>query len=366
MSGDHTARTPLVIAHRGASGYRPEHTLAAYRLAIEQGADFIEPDLVATADGVLIARHENALAILGEDGAIDRCDTSTDVYERPAYADRLAIKTIDGRTVRGWFSEDFSLAEIRTLRAVERIPALRPDNARFDGAEPVPTLGDILDLVRATEATTGRHVGIYPETKHPSYFAREGQRLEGGPISIDLGARLIAELAAAGFTDPRRVFIQSFEVGNLQRLHDEILPAAGFALPLIQLVERDGAPRDWASGGDSRGYADLVTPAGLAFVARYAAGLGVHKDWIVPRAPTGEFGAPSRLIADAHAAGLLVHAWTFRAENHFLPPALRRGMLPAGRGDLAAEIAQFARLGVDGLFSDHPDLARRAVSALAR
>lgn len=352
---------PILIAHRGASGYRPEHTLSAYRLAIEQGADFIEPDLVATADGALIARHENALAVLDASGRVDRRDTSTDVFRRPAFAGRLTTKTVDGRSVRGWFSEDFTLEEIRTLRAIERIPALRPANVSFEGLDQVPTLSEILALVRDTEARTGRRIGVYPETKHPSYFATEGKRLDDVRIGIDLGERLVATLVAEGFTAPDRVFIQSFEVGNLEALRASVMPAAGVDFPLIQLVDRRGAPHDWTLRGESRGYRDLLDGAGLAFVARYARGIGVHKDWVVRRDAAGALGPDTHLVRHAHAAGLLVHAWTFRAENAFLPRELQRGAEPATHGDLAGEIVRFLAAGLDGVFCDQPDLARAAI-----
>ncbi len=349
---------PIVIAHRGASGYRPEHTLAAYRLAAEQGADFIEPDLVPTADGALIARHENALAVLNEDGSVNRETTSTDVHARPAFAARLTTKSIDGRPVRGWFSEDFTLAEIRTLRAVERLPALRPANVAWDGQFAIPTFDEVIELAQTLETELGRRIGIYPETKHPSYFAHEGGRLDGGAIGMNLGQVLVDRLRATGFTDPSRVFIQSFETTNLQELAAHILPRAGLRLPLIQLIDADGAPRDLELSGDPRGYADLVTPVGCESVARYAQGLGVPKALVFEGAAPR---TPSALVANAHARGLDVHVWTFRAENHFLPPHLRRGTTPSAHGDLAAEVAEFLDAGVDGLFIEFPDIGAAAV-----
>lgn len=354
---------PLVIAHRGASGYRPEHTLAAYELAIAQGADFIEPDLVATRDGELVARHENALAVLDPQGAVNTTDTSTDVYLRPEFANRLTTKTIDGRQVRGWFSEDFTLAELKTLRAVERIPALRPQNAAFDGQFEVPTFTEILELVRRVEAGQGRRIGIYPETKHPTYFQSAGRRRNGEPLAIDLGRLLVAALVAADFTDPERVFIQSFEVANLQALHATIMPRAGVALPLIQLIEPAGAPYDFLAAGDPRTYADLLTAGGLVQIGRYARGIGVPKQLLVPRTAADGLAGPTTLVTDAHAAGLLVHAWTFRAENAFLPATYRSGREPAARGDLQRELSVFLDLGLDGIFTDHPDLGVAACRA---
>jgi len=349
---------PIVIAHRGASGYRPEHTLASYRLAIEQGADFIEPDLVATADGALVARHENALAVLRDDGGLDTESTSTDVHARPEFASRLTVKQLDGHTVRGWFTEDFTLAELKTLRAVERLPALRAANTAYDGRYEIPSFDEILELAASARTPDGREVGVYPETKHPSFFAHDGRRLDGGAIGLDLGELLVARLVATGFTTPSRVFIQSFEVANLQDLAARILPAAGLRLPLIQLIDAGGRPRDFTLAGDARSYADLVGAEGCAFVARYAQGLGVPKALVLDGAPPRR---PSPLIATAHAQGLDVHVWTFRAENRFLPPHLRRGDDPAAHGGLRAELEEFLAAGVDGVFVDFPDLGVEAV-----
>lgn len=354
---------PLVIAHRGASAYRPEHTLASYRLAIEQGADFIEPDLVATADGVLVARHENALAVLRGDGSLNTENTSTDVHTRAEFAARLTTKSIDGHAVRGWFSEDFTLAELKTLRAVERLPALRAANTAHDGRYAIPTFDEILELAASLRTPDGREVGVYPETKHPSYFAHEGLRLDGGRIAFDLGGALVARLLASGFTAPSRVYIQSFEVANLQDLARRILPAAQLRIPLIQLIEAAGQPRDFVVGGDPRHYADLVTDAGCAFVAGYAQGLGVPKALILDGAPPRR---PSPLVATAHAHGLDVHVWTFRAENHFLPGHLRRGDAPAAHGRLREELDEFLAAGVDGVFTDFPDLGADAVFRRSR
>lgn len=354
---------PLVIAHRGASGHRPEHTLEAYRLAVEQGADFIEPDLVATADGVLVARHENALAVLDADGRVDREQTSTDVHSRPEFASRLCTKTIDGQPVRGWFSEDFTLAELKRLRAVERIPALRPANTRWDGQFEIPTFDEILELADSLGRRHGRRIGVYPETKHPSWFAHEGTRLDGGAIACDLGAMLVERLVATGFTDPARVFIQSFECANLRALAGDVLPRAGLEVPLIQLVEAEGAPRDFVLAGDPRGYTDLLSAAGCEFVASYAQGLGVPKSLVLSGAPPRR---PSPLVATAHACGLDVHVWTFRAENRFLPPHLRRGEEDAGHGDLRGEIREFLEAGIDGLFADHPDVAVEVLLSRSR
>jgi glycerophosphoryl diester phosphodiesterase len=324
------AKLPIVIGHRGASGYRPEHTLASYQLATEMGADYIEPDLVSTKDHVLVARHENNIK-----------DT-TDVADHPEFADREATKVIDGVSVSGWFTEDFTLAELKTLRAKERLPAVRPANTAFDGLYQVPTFQEVIDLAKR------RHVGIYPETKHPTYFRSIGLPLEGP---------LVRTLRANGYQGRNaRVFIQSFEVGNLRRLNRMT------DVPLVQLIDATGKPYDFVVSGDPRTYADLVTPAGLAEVATYADGVGVNKDLIVPRDAQNRLLSPTTLVRDAHRAGLLVHSWTFRRENTFLPEDFRQGN-PASPvylqapGDFPAELRLFYKLGLDGVFSDNPDVA---------
>jgi glycerophosphoryl diester phosphodiesterase len=315
---------PVVIAHRGASADRPEHTLAAYRLAIAQGADFIEPDLVLTKDGVLVARHENEIS------------ETTDVAVRPEFAARRATKQIDGQPVTGWFTEDFTLAELKTLRARERLPQLRPANAAFDGQEEIPTFAEVIALAQAEGARLGRPIGVYPETKHPTYF-------EGLGLSFD--GPLIAALEAAGWNRADApVFVQSFEVGNLQRL------AGRTRVRLVQLLAAAGGPFD----RPQTPYAAMATPEGLAAIARYAAGVGPQKDLLIPRTAEGRLSAPTELAAQARAAGLIVHPWTFRPENFFLPLERRRGASPTDRGDGAGEIAAFLALGVDGVFTDHP------------
>jgi glycerophosphoryl diester phosphodiesterase len=324
------AQAQTIIAHRGASGERPEHTLAAYERAIDQGADFIEPDLVPTKDGVLVARHENEIS------------GTTDVAARPEFAERKATKVIDGETLTGWFTEDFTLAELRTLRARERLPETRPANTRFDGLYPVPTLAEILALVKAKEAESGRQIGLYPELKHPTYFAALG---------IDTAAPLLAALQQAGYRDAAApVFIQCFEVGTLERLHHET------PLRLIQLVSREGGPAD----KPAETYAAMLTPAGLAAIRGYAAGIGAEAVLVV-----GADGRPTGLAAEAHKAGLLVHVWTLRRENRFLPPLLRIGDDPAAPGNYAAAHAALVRAGIDGLFTDNPAQAVAARAALA-
>lgn len=337
---------PIVIGHRGASGERPEHTLAAYKVAIAQGADFIEPDLVATKDGILVARHENALAVLNADGSLNNTDTSTNVYQRPEFADRLTTKVIDGRTINGWFTEDFTLAELKTLNAIERLPGLRGTEFNNDKLQ-VPTLDEIIDLVQQVETETGRKIGIYPETKHPTYFAREGKTIDGTSIDINLGQKLVDTLVAKNFTDPKRVFIQSFETGNLKELNDVIMPNAKVDLPLVQLFGgASDRPYDFTVAGDQRTYGDLTKPAELTEIANYASGIGPNKRLIVPAGSDGKLLAPTTLVQDAHAANLLVHLYTLRNEGVFLAPDYN--------GDPANEYKQFIELGVDGFFTDFP------------
>ncbi|HSE08376.1 MAG TPA: glycerophosphodiester phosphodiesterase [Nocardioidaceae bacterium] len=322
---------PLVIGHRGASGYRPEHTLASYRLAIQMGADYVEPDLVATKDGVLVARHENEIS------------GTTDVARHPEFADRYTTKTIDGQSISGWFTEDFTLAELKTLRAVERLPATRPDNTRYDGRFEVPTFEEVLELVARESRRRGEVIGVYPETKHPTYF-RE--------IGLGLEEPLVAALRAHHLDRPNaEVFIQSFETGNLKALADRV------RVPLVQLVDKSGAPYDLKASGDDRTYADLVTPEGLREIATYADAVGANKDLVLPRNAAGETTEPSPLVDDAHAAGLDVHVWTMRDENMFMARNYWNGADPQAKGDAAAEYADFFEAGVDGVFSDHPDTA---------
>jgi len=308
---------PLIIAHRGASGERPEHTRAAYERAIEQGADFIEPDLVVSRDGVLIVRHENEIG------------GTTDVAAHPEFADRRTTRTIDGESVAGWFTEDFTLAELKTLRARERLPELRPANTAFDGAEPILTFDEVLDIAAAAG------VGVVPELKHPTYFAALGLPMEDAFVAI------LERRGLTGADAP--ILIQCFEVGPLQRLR------ARLAAPLLQLVAASGGPAD----RPDLDYAAMTTPQGLADIARYADWIGADTALIEP-AP----GAPTALIADAHAAGLKVAAWTFRAENAFLPDPDRTGGDPAAHGRLRERLARFADYGLDAAFMDQPVLGR--------
>jgi glycerophosphoryl diester phosphodiesterase len=334
----HRDKEPTVIAHRGASGYRPEHTLEAYRLAIAAGADYIEPDLVSTRDGVLVARHENEIS------------GTTDVSVRPEFAGRKATKTIDGASVTGWFTEDFTLAELKTLRAKERLPLVRPTNTVFDGKFEVPTFQEVIDLARAEGRRLGRPIGVYPETKHPTYFRSIGLGLEGPLVSVLKRNRL------TGKKDP--VIIQSFETANLRDLEKLI------DVKLVQLLSSSGRPYDFVVAGDPRTYADLAKAEGLKWISTYADGVGVEKNLVVPRDSTGKLLAPTTLIRDAHRHDLIVHAWTFRAENQFLPADFRLGTDPTARGDIFAEFALFYGLGLDGVFSDHPDTAVAARAGL--
>jgi glycerophosphoryl diester phosphodiesterase len=319
-----TDQPPLVIGHRGASGYRPEHTLAAYELAIQMGVDYIEPDIVSTKDGELIARHENDIA------------ETTDISEHPEFSDRKTTKIIDGKEVTSWFTEDFTLSEIKTLRAKERLPFR---SSAYNGRFEIPTLQEVIDLAKQKTAGTGRTIGIYPETKHPTYF---------NSINLSVLEPLVAILKKNGYTSSSSpVFIQSFEVENLKQLNQMI------DVPLVQLLgEADMQPYDFVVKGDFRTYADLTTPAELARIAEYADGLGLYKRLIVPVGEDKRLKAPTSLINDAHAAGLKVHTWTFRNEDQYLAPDYN--------GSSQAEYEQFFKLGIDGVFSDFPDTAVNA------
>jgi len=314
-------KPPLIIGHRGACGYRPEHTLASYELAIEMGADYIEPDVVSTKDGILIVRHESNIS------------ETTDVSNRTEFASRKTTKTIDGQEVTGWFTEDFTLAEIKTLRAKERLPFR---NHSFDGQFEIPTLQEVIDLAKQKSDEIGRTIGIYPETKHPTYFQS---------INLALEAPLVAIFNANGYTtsgDP--IFIQSFEVENLKQLSQMT------DLPLVQLLgESNRQPYDFAVKGDSHTYADLAAAEELVKIAEYADGIGPYKHLIVPVDKDKKLQSTTSLVDDAHAAGLIVHAWTFRNEERYLAPDYN--------GNPQAEYEQFFQLGVDGVFTDFPDVA---------
>lgn len=323
-------RKPLIIAHRGASGERPEHTLMGYRLAIAEGCDFIEPDLVPTKDGHLVVRHENEIS------------GTTDVARRPEFAARKTTKVVDGNSLTGWFTEDFTLAELKTIRARERLPQIRPANTRYDGLEAIPTYQEVMDLAKAESARTGRVIGTYPEMKHPTYFAGLGLPLEG---------RLHAALKANGLDAASApVFVQCFEVGALKTFRGLC------SARLIQLIDSEGGPADLPK----LSYREMVSPEGLKRVAAYADGIGPDWAMILPTAPDGALAPATPLVADAHAAGLAVHPYTVRAENKFLPPALRRGADPAARGDVTTLYKALYATGIDALFSDFPGLAAAA------
>lgn len=336
------APKPLVIGHRGASALRPEHTLASYQKAIDDGADIIEPDLVATKDGVLVARHENDIT------------GTTNVAELPQFADRRRIKVIDGERIDGWFTEDFTLAELKSMRARERIPKLRPYNAKLDGQFEVPTFDEILKLVEQAAARRGSPIGIYPELKHPSYFRG---------IGLPLEEKLAAALQGNAYAKTAPVYVQSFEVGPLRTMKRLL----GTSMPNLRVVQLIGNPRnrpaDWRLAGDSRTYASMLTPLGLLEVATYANGIGPEKSLVIPRDAQGNLAAPTALVTHAHAAGLIVHPYTFRPENSFLPKSLRApgGDATRNPAGMEREVQAFAAAGVDGFFTDDPALGRKAI-----
>jgi glycerophosphoryl diester phosphodiesterase len=329
-----TNTRPIIIAHRGASGYRPEHTIASYALAIETGADYVEPDLVMTKDGVLIARHEPLLAEVNAAGELIGHNTTTDVAKRKKFADRLTTRDLDGSPHTGWWASDFTLMEIKTLRAVQRL-SFR--GTTFDGQFEIPTFQEIIDLAKRSTSPRGEPIGVYPETKHPTFHESLGLPVHDAVVTI---------LKANGLdraTSP--VFVQSFEVGNLRRLREAL------DVRLVQLSDaEDREPFDVKG----LTYGQMLSPAGLGDIARYANAIGPNKRSIVPVDKHGMTLPPTSLVADAHAAGLTVHPWTFRNESVFL--AKDYG------GDPRREYQQFFELGVDGLFSDFPDTALSARS----
>lgn len=323
------ARIPVVIGHRGASGERPEHTALAYTLAIEQEADFIEPDLVVTKDGELVARHENEIG------------ATTDVGSKTEFAARQTTKLIDGENITGWFTEDFTLAELKTLRCRERLPQLRPGNTAYDGQAQILTFQEVVDLARREGARVGRRVGVYPEMKHPSFFASIGLPIEG---------RMVDALKAADLTGAdANCFVQCFEVAPLKALRGRI------KTPLVQLVSQDGGPAD--KPGVT--YASMIDAAGLKTIAAYADGVGPQTTLVVPT-DTEVLLPPTTFVADAHAAGLKVHPWTVRRENFFLPKSLQSSTDLRAAGDVQALLKALFKAGVDGVFSDFPGEAVKA------
>ncbi|PRI11504.1 glycerophosphodiester phosphodiesterase family protein [Leucobacter massiliensis] len=326
---------PRVIAHRGASGHRPEHTASAYRLALELGADAVEPDVVATRDGVLVVRHENEIS------------GTTDVAGRPEFADRRRTKVIDGVRLSGWFTEDFSWEELATLRCRERLPGVRPGNAAHDRCEGVLRLRDVLAIVDAGPG----EAGVVVEVKHAAYFLGLG---------LDLGELLLAELAACGWAErPDRLVIESFELGVLDRLR-----RSGVRATLVFLAERTGAPADEPlPGAPARSFGWYRGDAGLALLADRVDGISVAKGDLLRLDAEGRVLGPTDLVERAHGRGLLVYTWTLRPENRFLAPGFRSSERKGEWGDWAGEFGTIVGAGVDGIFVDHPELGVAARSA---
>jgi glycerophosphoryl diester phosphodiesterase len=329
------ARKFTIYGHRGAAGYRPEHTIGSYTLAARMGADYIEPDLVSTKDHVLVVRHDPEI---GE---------TTDVAQHPEFANRRTTKTIDYDTITGWFTQDFTLAELKTLHAKERIPAIRQHNTLWDGRYRILTLQEFINLRARLQRRLHRSIGMIPELKHSTYFRSIGLPLEE-PFVRALKRNHIAN--AAG-----RVTVQSFEVANLKKLHKQ-LPG----VPLVQLLDSQVShhPGDVKASGGSLTYGQMATPQGLRRIHRYAQIVSPDKSFIVPRDTAERSQAPTTFVHDAHAAGLRVVPYTFRAENAFLPAELRIGTAPSDYGNFKAELSQFIRLGIDGLFTDNADIAK--------
>ncbi|MFI9646926.1 glycerophosphodiester phosphodiesterase [Streptomyces sp. NPDC052040] len=324
---------PAVIGHRGASGYRPEHTFGSYELALDLGADIVEAgDLVPTKDGHLVCRHEPEIG------------GTTDVAAHPEFAGRRTTKVLDGVPTTGWFTEDFTLAELKTLRAVERIPDTRQRNTLYNGRWDIPTFEEVLRWQDEQTRRRGRQVWIYPETKHPTYFRKLGLGLE---------ERLAKILRAHGKNHRNSpVLVQSFEPTSIQRL-DKLI-----GNPLVVLLSTANTrPWDFVETGDPRTVADLITPKGLKEIASYAQGIGPTLDLVVPRKADGSLDRPSTLVADAHTAGLILHPYTMRNENTFLPADFRRGTDPAAYGDAFGAFQAYFATGIDGVFSDNADTA---------
>lgn len=318
-------KSPLVIGHRGAPGYRPEHSRSSYELALAMGVDAVEPDVVATKDGILVIRHENEIS------------GTTDVEDRPEFADRKTTKRIDGQPLTGWFTEDFTWDELATLRVRERLPEVRPSSASFDGAQPVLRLVDLLDLVRAGSSEHGREIGVVLEVKHATYFAS---------IGLDLAPLIARDLRAAGWADGQLpLMIESFESTILAQLREE-----GIAASYIYLIEATGRPYDQlvAHGRQAATYKATVTPRGLDGLVGRVDGISVNKRMLLARGNT--------IVEDAHARGLKVFTWTARPENAFLAAEFRAEGGRQAYGDYESEWAVIARSGIDGVFVDHPDL----------
>jgi glycerophosphoryl diester phosphodiesterase len=328
------AETPQIFGHRGAAGYRPEHTLASYDLAIRMGADVIEPDLVSTKDHVLIARHENDIT------------GTTDVASHPEFAGRKTTKVIDGTPITGWFTEDFTLAELKTLRAKERLPDVRQENTIHDGRYQIPTFQEVIDLAKRESRRTGRVIGLAPETKHPTYF---------DSIGLSLEEPLVRTLRKNGLDNRNSdVYLQSFEEANLRELHSRF----HLKVNLLQLTSAGATarPYDHVAKNDPETYAQMTTAQGLKEISTYADALGPDKTQIFPRDAAGRTDAPTSLVRDAHRAGLEVVPYTIRAENQFLPAQYRSAGSPNDYGNVFAELQDLFKVGVDGVFCDQPDL----------
>ncbi|MEU4346388.1 glycerophosphodiester phosphodiesterase [Streptomyces sp. NPDC023838] len=328
---------PYVIGHRGTAGYRPEHTLGSYQHALDLGAHVIEQDLVPTKDGQLVCRHENDIT------------ATTDVAARPEFAARKATKTIDGTAVTGWFTEDFTLAELKTLRAKERLPAVRQRNTLYDGRWSVPTFEEVLQWAEREGRRLGRRIWLHTETKHPTYFRGIGLPLE------DKVARLLRRYGRHRADSPQ--FLQSFEPSSIQRLSRLV------DTPSVVLLSGTGTrPWDFVVSGDPRTTDDLVKPAGLKWIASYAQGIGPTLDLIVPKDAAGRLTKPTTLVADAHAQGLVLHPYTMRNENTFLPADFRRGTDPNAYGDAFGAFKAYFATGIDAVFSDNADTALLAAA----
>ncbi|MFJ5111811.1 glycerophosphodiester phosphodiesterase [Streptomyces sp. NPDC088551] len=321
---------PTIIGHRGASGYRPEHTLGSYQLALDLGAHVIEQDLVPTKDGHLVCRHENDIT------------ATTDVADHPEFAGRKTTKSVDGVSLTGWFTEDFTLAELKTLRAKERIPGVRQRNTLYDGRWEIPTFEEVLRWADEQGRRLGRKIWLYTETKHPTYFRGLGLGLE----------EPLAKLLRRYGRDRKdsAIFLQSFEPSSMQRM------AKLVSSPRVVLLDAAGTrPWDFKVANDPRTVADLVKPEGLKWIASYAQGIGPTLDLIIPKDAAGKLGTPTTLVRDAHAKGLILHPYTLRDENSFLPADFRRGTDPNAYGDAFGAFRAYFEQGIDGIFTDNPD-----------
>lgn len=336
----------IIVGHRGASALRPEHTLAAYQKAIDDGADFIEPDLVSTQDGVLVARHENEIG------------GTSNVSALAQFADRQKTKVIDGTPHTGWFTEDFTLAELNQVKARERIPKQRPENTQYNDQFAIPTLEQIIELADAHYKKTGKIIGLYIETKHPTYFQKQNLAMED---------TLLKTLAKYKYTrDIAPIYLQSFEVSNLKYLKDQLtLHKTLKHAKIIQLYDdKETQPADFVEQNNKTKYADMATAQGLKMVAEYADGVGPWKPYIFNET----FTAPSDFVKNAHAVGLKVHPYTFRPENHFLAKDFKcsqKEIDAAQRCESGAakEFEMYFKAGVDGVFTDDPGLGRKSLNA---